>query len=70
MSQPQGKVGRFYPADDVKVAKGPSPVRNAPKLRSSITPGTVLVLIAGRFKGKRVVFLKQLESGLLLVSGK
>lgn len=66
----EGVSGKYYPAEDVATKKGAAPVRNAPKIRSSITPGTVLILLAGRFQGKRVVCLKVLTSGLLLVSGK
>jgi large subunit ribosomal protein L6e len=66
------KAPKFYPADDIPI-KAPSAreqaSRGVAKLRKSISPGQVLILLAGRFRGRRCVFLKQLPSGLLLVTG-
>ncbi|XP_050108979.1 60S ribosomal protein L6-like [Malus sylvestris] len=52
------KAPKFYPADDVKKRLVNNRKPKPTKLRTSITPGTLLIILAGRFKGKRVVFLK------------
>jgi len=64
------KAPKYYPEDDLRHPLASRKNHHKPAhLRKSLIPGTVVILLSGRFRGKRCIFLKQLESGLLLVTG-
>merc|ERR1712010_443905 len=69
-AKPEAKVGKYYSTEDRRVKLKNNEANNrSTKLKSSLVPGAVVILLAGRFKGKRAVFLKQLDSGLCLITG-
>ncbi|KAK2873527.1 hypothetical protein FQN49_002285 [Arthroderma sp. PD_2] len=66
---PSQKAQKWYPVDDEPQQKKVRKSINPAKPRASLQPGTILILLAGRFRGKRVVLLKHLPQGVLLVTG-
>ena len=60
----------WYPVSDLKPHfKRACKVPKASHIAAPLTPGQVVIILSGRFRGRRVVFLKKLESNLLLVTG-
>ncbi|GAB7338805.1 hypothetical protein MBLNU457_5505t1 [Dothideomycetes sp. NU457] len=66
---PADRAQKYYPAEDVSAPRKTRKSLKAWKPRSTLQPGSVLILLAGRFRGKRVVLLKNLSQGVLLVTG-
>ncbi|KAI7498683.1 60S ribosomal protein L6 [Hortaea werneckii] len=66
---PSQQASKYYPAEDDAQPKKVRKTLRPYKPRSSLKPGAVLILLAGRFRGKRVVLLKVLDQGALLVTG-
>merc|ERR1712098_664471 len=65
------KLANDYPTEE-RPAKATSKnffSGHARKLRASLTPGAIAIVLAGVHKGKRVVVLKQMGTGLLLITG-
>lgn len=62
-------ASKWYPAQPAPSPKKARKSVRPAKLRQSLVPGTVLIILAGRFRGKRVVLLRSLEDSTLLVSG-
>merc|ERR1712170_157208 len=60
-----------YPTEDVVKSKATARVfsKHARSVRSSLAPGVIAIVLAGAHKGKRVVVLKSLASGLVLITG-
>jgi len=66
------KQRKFYPTEDRPKKKRTGHITykmHERTYKTGIEPGRVVIILAGRHKGKRVVVLKTLPSGLLLVTG-
>eukprot|EP01127_Copromyxa_protea_P010284 TRINITY_DN2500_c0_g1_i5.p1 TRINITY_DN2500_c0_g1~~TRINITY_DN2500_c0_g1_i5.p1 ORF type:complete len:222 (+),score=59.69 TRINITY_DN2500_c0_g1_i5:664-1329(+) len=60
---------RFYPTEKVTKPRALRRKASAPTIRESLQVGTVAIVLSGKFRGKRVIVIDRLASGLVLVSG-
>ncbi|RPB27903.1 hypothetical protein L211DRAFT_865361 [Terfezia boudieri ATCC MYA-4762] len=63
------RASKWYPTEDTPIPKKARKTVRPTSFRPSLQPGVVLIILAGRFRGKRVVLLKTLDQGVLLVTG-
>ncbi|KAG9510655.1 60S ribosomal protein L6, partial [Fragariocoptes setiger] len=66
------KTPKFYPTETRPKSRKTGRVTHKThprKFKKGLEPGRVLIIVAGKHRGKRVVLLKTLASGLLLVNG-
>ena len=60
----------WYPVSNLKGHfKRACKIPKKAHISAELVPGQVVIILSGRFRGRRVVFLKKLETGLLLVTG-
>jgi large subunit ribosomal protein L6e len=60
----------WYPVSNLKGHfKRACKIPKKTHISTELVPGQVVIILSGRFRGRRVVFLKKLETGLLLVTG-
>lgn len=54
---------------EVPEARQTKSAPRVPTLRPSIVPGRVAIVVAGKYQGHRVIVLKALPSGLVVIAG-
>eukprot|EP01126_Amoeba_proteus_P053056 TRINITY_DN644_c0_g2_i3.p1 TRINITY_DN644_c0_g2~~TRINITY_DN644_c0_g2_i3.p1 ORF type:complete len:226 (+),score=26.55 TRINITY_DN644_c0_g2_i3:133-810(+) len=80
VTKPYGKKGetrqvispknpRFYPTEKVRKRIPLKKSHKEPKIRSSLEPGAVAIVLSGKYRGKRIVVVKRLPSGLVVGTG-
>ena len=66
---PVKRLRKSYPTQERSRRRPSKKIAPVRRFKAGLEPGRVVIVLAGRHKGKRVVVLKTLPSGLLLITG-